>query len=92
MNNAAYAALGSGVVGVAAQWFLFGPKKIPAWVAWGAVSVASVLGFIYATPVSDLSIADWKEVILKFSVFLTSTKGWGALAKAAKLAPATDSI
>lgn len=90
MTHDQYAAVASVAVGIAAQWLLFGPKKVPTLWAWVAVVAFSVLAYVYATP--DLGTTPWRDSIFKFGLFLSSTKGWGAIAKAAGFAPATDSI
>jgi len=90
MNQTAYAALASVVFGVAAQWFLFGPKKVPTPWAWVAVAAFSVLAFVYANP--NVATTPWRDSVMLYAGFLSSTKGWGAIAKGIGIAPATNTI
>lgn len=85
--------LGNAVLGVVTQWLLRGPAKIPTWVAWVFTGAAAILVYVWITPDFDKSIhANWRDAVAGLVAFLLATRGGGATAKDAKLAPASNSL
>ncbi len=80
-------------LGVVYQWVLFGPKKIPMWVAWGGLVVSAVALWFWSTPnaVAQWQVS-WRDTIAGIVLFVLAAKGAGSTAKSAKVAPATNSI
>ncbi len=80
------------ILGGAAQWFLFGPRKVPAFLAWGMLLGLGVALWIWMTPDASLQFAaDWRKAVGGIVTFLAASKGFGSIGKAMGVAPATDS-
>jgi hypothetical protein len=83
----------SGALGFVFQWAMFAPKKVPSWVAWAALVVASALLYWWATPTLLAEIqANWRFAIVGLVSFILAAKGTGSAAKAAGIAPGSNSL
>ena len=91
--NEQLALLGQLVLGLTTQWFLRGPAKIPTWLAWVGTAAVSIGVYVWITPdVAKSFAANWREGLAGLVTFLLATRGGGATAKDAKLAPASNSL
>lgn len=82
-----------GALGWLWQWTLFGPKKVPAWVAWGVLVGSSAAVYALMTPTVATDFAtNWREGVASFVMFMLAAKGAGSSAKALGIAPATNSL
>ena len=78
-------------LGFVFQWAAFAPKKVPAYVAWGALVVATVALWWWTTPDAAMQFqTNWRTSVASIVSFLFAAKGTGSTAKAFGLAPGTD--
>ena len=85
--------LGQAVMGLIFQWVLFGPKKVPSWLAYGTIAVSGVLVCIWVTPTIAQVFADnWRSGVAIIVSFLLAVRGAAGGAKDARMAPKTDSL
>ena len=83
----------SSAMGYAWQWFMFGPKKIPAWGAWGGFLGVGFLLYVWQTPTiwGDFE-ANWRGALVPLVQFYLAAKGAGSAAKAMGIAPGTNTV
>ena len=80
-------------VGTVFQWVLFGPRKVPLWLAYGAIVLASIIG--YALTLDKPCPGTWDGVracAVGFVAFALQLRGATGASKDAKIAPKTDSL
>lgn len=92
-NDALLKLFAASGLGFVIQWALFGPKNVKTWIAWSALAGATVLIYWWMTPTafSDFT-ANWRYTVVSIISFFLTAKGTGASAKAAKVAPPTNSL
>lgn len=80
-------------VGYVHQVVLFGPRKIPSWIAWAALTATTLLVYWWATPsaVADFQ-SNWRFTIVSVVSFFLTAKGTGSSAAAAKVAPKSNTL
>jgi hypothetical protein len=87
-----WALFAQGLIGIALQWVMFGPKKIPNYLAWGVLAGLTVALWIWITPDATAQFSnDWRMAVASIVTFFLAAKGSGSGAKAIGIAPATDS-
>lgn len=83
----------TGGLGLLFQWLLFGPKKVPLWLTYLVIALASMVG--YAITLEKAPAGDWsgiRAVAVGFITFALQLRGAAGGLKDAKLAPPTNSL
>lgn len=81
------------LLGIASQWFLFGPKKVSTLGAVGGIMGAGALLWWWSTPDSLMQFHDnWRLAIYSLGSFIASAKGFGSLLAMTPLAPKSDTL
>jgi hypothetical protein len=96
MDNADIALLhlmAAAALGWVIQWALFAPKNVPAWVAWAALAISTVVLYWWCTPtvLADFQ-THWRLAIIGLVQFFLTAKGAGRSAAALKAAPKSNSL
>jgi len=80
------------MLGTAVQWVLMAPKNVHNVVAWVGIALAAFGTYVWMTPDAMAQFhTDWRAFVAGFVMFLFAIKGAASAAKAAKIAPQTDS-
>lgn len=85
--------LGQTVMGIIVQWLLFGPRKIPHWLAYGLIAAVGVGVCVWVTPTIEAVFREnWRAGGAIVVSFLLAVRGAAGGSKDAHIAPKTDAL
>lgn len=92
MSHTELALLGQVVLGYATQW-LRGLQKVPNWVSYAGLGIASILVYVWISPnaMPDFK-ADWRAALAGLVSFILASRGGASVSSDTKAAPKTNTL